>query len=117
MTAIAKLLGGLSKLPSTPIDANAVEVKIGDGELGPSDYVRFIALRIDSTDAQRWKDAAKGLVQRPQYSEPITRPAWWVSQLDYEKLTFRGVSAFTEVEDGWMGVHDDGRVFVVLITR
>lgn len=114
---VTKTLGGAAVLPSTPLDANLLEVKIGDGVLGPSDYVRFMMVRIDTADVQRWKDASKALIQKPQYSEPLSRPSWWVSQLDYEKLTFRGVSVFTEVADGWMGVHDDGRVFVVLITR
>jgi hypothetical protein len=114
---VTKILGGPAALPSTPLDANGLEVKIGDGVLGPSDYVRFMMLRIDAADVQRWKDSSKALIQKPQYSEPSTRPNWWVSQLDYEKLTFRGISTFTEVADGWMGVHDDGRVFIVVITR
>lgn len=114
---VTRILGGLAALPSAPLDANGLEVRIGDGVLGPSDYVRFMMLRIDAADVQRWKEASKALIQKPQYSKPSTRPGWWVSQLDYEKLTFRGISSFTQAADGWMGVHDDGRVFIVVITR
>ena len=110
---ITRILGAAA--PTPLLDANFIEIKIGDGELGPSDYVRFAALKVDPASRDRWRALSAPLIKKPDYTEPPSTPAWWVSQADYEKLSFYDAASLG-LGDGWLGVADDGRVFLSTFT-
>ncbi len=111
---ITRILGAAA--PTPLLDANFIEIKIGDGELGPSDYVRFAVLKIDLASRERWLALSPPLIKKPDYAEPPSTPAWWVSQEDYEKLSFHDAFGLG-LGDGWIGVAEDGRVFLSTQTR
>ncbi len=111
---VTRILGAAA--PTPLLDANFIEIKIGDGVLGPSDYVRFIAITIDPASRDRWRALSPPLIKKPEYAEPPSTPAWWVSQADYERLSFHDASSLG-LGDGWLGVADNGRVFVATQTR
>jgi|GEM_PF-3245881 len=101
---VTKILVNQEPLPSPLQDAYFLQQKIGDGELGPSDYVSFAMLDINPGDLSAWRSKLLLLKKRPGYAQPQSLKDWWVTAADYPTLELYELSPYTNRIHGWIGI-------------
>jgi hypothetical protein len=104
--------------PPTPIlDAYFRQERIGDGELGPADYRTFWMIAVAPADLPQWQALLSPLDTPPDYQQPATPQAWWITQADFTALTFYKPESLTNSVHGWIGVSSaTGRMFIFTFT-
>jgi hypothetical protein len=106
--------------PPTPIrDGRLLQVQLGDGELGPSDFHVFVMASIDPTPSNlaAWRGVFNApLDPRPGYVSPNPTPAWWLAESAHAARVFYDAGAFSQ-NDGWISIGDDGVVYAFTTTR
>ena len=104
IAAVVKLLSKKTQPPGTILDANFLEEKTGDGELGPSDYSDYFALTVPVDSISKWKTLLKPLPQKPNYTKPTSPITWWISAEDFTSLEFYQHSPLFNRGFGWVGI-------------
>ncbi len=102
------MLTSSDALPGVLLDAHFLEERIGDGELGPSDFVSFAALSVAPADVARWRASLPpldSLQDRPRFVTPKQPRAWWLRAADFPSLEFFSPATVTRRATGWVGVH------------
>jgi hypothetical protein len=81
------LIGRSGKLPGKVVDAHYLELRIGDGRLGPADYESFKRIEIDPTEAARWKEALKAGAKDyvAKYRAAPAEITWWLDQEQFRE--------------------------------
>jgi hypothetical protein len=102
-----------NSLPIGPQDAQVLSVKLGDGELGPSDYQYFVAIQYDPDSLQDWQ-SGKAPLDTPAYRAPQPVPAWWPDTARFQTLTFYSGDGI--VRNGWIAVGEDGWLYAYAAT-
>lgn len=76
-----------NELPSPILDAQWVEVKIGDDWLGPADYRLYLRLKVDPAEVENWRYQ---LTQAKEAAKPPSPPeiGSWPGPSSGERLTF-----------------------------
>ncbi len=104
---IEVLLKQYQPFPKPLENAHFLEEKIGDGILGPADYLRFYALTASSINLSDWVKTLKIIEQRPSYTAPAVLPPWWVTKQDFNTLKFYKLSTPSGEDHGWIGVSEN----------
>jgi hypothetical protein len=101
-------------MPIGPLDAHMLSIKLGDGELGPSDYRYFVAVQYDPDSLQDWQ-AGKPPIDSPAYTTPQPTPAWWPDARRFQSLSF--YSADGILQNGWIAIGENGWLYAFASTR
>lgn len=101
---ITQLLVTQEPLPSPLNNAYFLEEKIGDNQLGPSDYVSSGMLEIKPNDLPAWRGKLLPLKVQPDYVAPQTSPEWLVKADDYSSLESFKLRPYTQRIHGWIGI-------------
>ena len=117
VAGVSRVIEAHAALPSEIIDAHLVEIRIGDGQLGPSDYRSFIWIKVSPDDIGKWKSVlSTPPADSPAYDAPPTKPAWWLPESDYIKLTkYDSLTLFNR--HGWIAIDDEGNVYALTYTQ
>jgi hypothetical protein len=119
VATITRQLSRNGKLPGILLDAQFLEEKVGNGVLGPSDFLAFYALTVPVADLPAWRAAlaATPVVNGPAaHAAPKSATPWWVSTTDFEKLELFGPKSLTGRFNGWVGLAPDGHIFIYAFT-
>lgn len=117
VNVITAMLTKSSTLPTTMIDAQFVEEKIGDGELGPADYRTFALIEIEPSDIAKWQGNLTPLAQIPSYAAPSQPYEWWVDEDAFATLLFYEPAPLTQHFNGWIALDpQQGKVYVFSFT-
>src|SRR5688572_24882572 len=85
---VTAMLAKLHALPTPIVDAQFVEEKIGDDELGPADYRAFTLLEIAPENVAAWQDILIPLETTPGHAAPSQPTSWWVDEDAFASLQF-----------------------------
>ncbi|NJM66159.1 MAG: hypothetical protein HC851_11150 [Acaryochloris sp. RU_4_1] len=102
--AVTQILAVQEPLPSPLQDAFYAEQQLGDGNLGPSDYVSFGMVRVRPSDLLAWQRKLIPLKIQPDYAAPQPKKPWWVNASDYSTLEFYQLQPYTNRLQGWIGI-------------
>lgn len=102
--AVTQILSVQDSLPSPLQDAFYAEQQLGDGYLGPSDYVSFAMVKVRSSDLPAWQRKLIPLKMRPDYVVRQPEKPWWVSASNYSTLEFYQLQPYTNRLHGWIGI-------------
>lgn len=117
IVGVTKLLFKDKNLASPILDAQFVEEKLGDGELGPSDYRRFSMLQVAPQDLVKWTTLFEPLSEQVAYVSPISKRSWWVEEGAFNKLAFFKPEALAGSTNGWVGVdRQTGQIYLFTFT-
>lgn len=114
--AVTKILVIQDPLPSPLRDAYFLEKRLGDGVLGPSDYISFGMLEVDSTDLPAWRSKLLPLKMQPGYvsPDPIN---WWISAANYPTLELYQLRPYTHRIHGWIGIDSkNSKIYIYTFT-
>jgi hypothetical protein len=114
VAALERLLDG--RAPAPIADGKLLQIRHGDGELGPSDFQIFALIETGPSDIAAWRTAGAPLAGSPSCDAPLDAPAWWLSPAECATAVHRDVAWFS-ANDGAMAVLADGRVFIFTATR
>ena len=96
-------------------DARLIEVKIGDGQLGPSDYQSFLWIKLSPDQVTAWTAELTPLSKVPHYSVPPTKTDWWLTKEVFdEAVKYEARNRFGR--SGWTVITKDGNVFAMTFT-
>lgn len=98
-------------------DARLIEIRIGDGQLGPSDFQSYVWIKLSPDDCKTWTDSLKSPPDAtPRYSAPPTNADWWLTSEAFVELK-KYDSWSTFGRQGWIVVDEDGNVFAMTFTN
>jgi hypothetical protein len=121
VAAVQKVLHVLPPLANTIRDAHALEERIGDGRLGPSDFTNFQSLHVAPSDVALWRAALAPLAvpsDSPNYTEPAQPVSWWVAGPEFASLEFFSAQTLTGRSTGWVGMHAaSGAIYIYSFTQ
>ena len=105
-------------IPPTPIlDAQFVEEKIGDDELGPADYRTFTQIAVAPADIPTWQALLTPLDAAPAYSAPPQAYTWWVQEDAFNALQFYAPDTFSNRTNGWIAIDaQSGMIYIYSFT-
>ena len=117
VAGVSRVIQSHTDLPSAISDAHLVELQIGDGQLGPSDFRSFVWIKISPDDIAKWKSAVQATpVDLPSYESPETSRAWWITEAQFAKsTTFDPRPLFNR--NGWVTIDDGGNIFAFTYTQ
>ena len=114
---ISAMLAQGSTLPTPLRDAQFVEVKLGDGELGPADYRAFILLEVAPDAVSQWVNTLTPLPHPPTYAEPGQPYAWWVDAARFATLDYYAPDSLTQRTNGWVAIDAArGQIYIYTYT-
>ena len=119
VAAVTKIVTTHSQLPSPLLDANFVEERTGDGNLGPSDFRSFAVLSVAPADLPAWRTALTPLEAHnipPAYAALKHTLPWWLPAADFSGLEFHSPKSLTGRPNGWVGIAPNGKIFVYSFT-
>ena len=117
IVGVTKLLFKDKNLASPILDAQFVEEKLGDGELGPSDYRRFSMLQVAPQDLVKWIALFEPLSEQVAYASPTSKHNWWVEEAAFNKLEFFKPDVLAGSTNGWIGVaRQTGQIYLFTFT-
>jgi hypothetical protein len=119
ISQFTNLLPKQLKLPSPILDAHFNEEKLGDGVLGPADYLDFYAFNVAPEQVDAWRSSFTPLPNNAlpvNYVAPKQARAWWVSAQTFNTLTFYDAKAITGRNNGWVGVSSNGEIYAYSYT-
>ena len=115
--AVSALIAKHSSLPTAIEDANFLEERTGDGELGPSDYQDFYVVQVARQDVQRWSQQLHPLQQAPEYVAPPQSRSWWIDRKAFSSLQFYEPVPLTGRSTGWIGIsRQTGKIYIFTFT-
>ena len=114
IAAVSRFFG--AKLPSKIGDSQLHQLQLGDGELGPSDFVTHVSVSVDVADVPAWRAAGAPLSEPLPNDATGDAPAWWIGESAFKTCSQHSVNWFT-ANDGWMVVCDDGHIYVKTFTQ
>ncbi len=117
VAAVSRVIQSHVDLPSTIADAHLIEIQIGNGQLGPSDFRSFVWIKVSPDDIANWKSVLQAApIDSPTYKSPATAPPWWITQAQFAKsTTFDPHPLFNR--NGWVTIDDDGNIFAFTYTQ
>lgn len=118
--AIARLIPSTApyaELADAIEDARLIELKFGDGVLGPADYCSYLWIEIAPDRVGRWQSVLQPTTDAPSYDLPPTNPSWWLTRTDFDRIPkYEAFPLF--MRDGWIAVADDrSHIFARACTR
>ena len=117
VSVITAMLAKFSTLPTAMIDAQFVEEKIGDSELGPADYRTFTLIEIAPDDVATWQGILTPLAHPPSYAAPSQPYEWWVGEDAFATLVFYEPAPLTQHLNGWIALDpQQGKIYVFSFT-
>ena len=117
VAAVSRVIESSAELPSTIQDARLIELQLGDGYLGPSDFQSFIWIKILPDQVERWRSTLKSPpFDSPTYETPPTKPQWWLSDSSFIQLTKYDSRALLG-RNGWIVIQEDGNIFAKTYTQ
>jgi hypothetical protein len=99
--------------PGRVLDAQCREEQIGDGVLGPSDFIFYCAFSVPPAEVDAWTRLLTQAGAPVHYAAPRTAPGWWLSREEFEAAEHYepGVLGFTM--HGWVAVSaESGRIYI-----
>jgi hypothetical protein len=115
--AVSEIIAQSTSLPTPLLDAQFVEEKIGDGELGPSDYRAFTLLQVAPADLPKWQAVLTPLERTPAYSAPTQPYAWWVEESEFATLQFYAPDSLSGRINGWVAIDvNTARIYIYSFT-
>jgi hypothetical protein len=121
VATMRKMLPSLSGITAPILDAHALEVQVGDGNLGPSDFVLYYSFTVRPADLSQWAAAlgpAAPAAFRPAYAAPSGGTPWWVAPAAFSRLTFYLGSNVVAVDRGWVGIDRAvSRIYIYRFTQ
>lgn len=111
-------------LPTPILDAHFVEERMGDGELGPSDFRDFYHIEVAPQDVGQWTqiltpitDTSGDNAPKPRYEKPKSYRDWWISPHDFGSLEFYEQDTLGGRDQGWIGVsRQKGQIYIFAYT-
>lgn len=114
---VTSMLANFHALPTPIVDAQFVEEKIGDDELGPADYRAFTMLEIAPENLAAWQDILTPLDAPPDYQTPSQPYSWWVAEDDFPVMQFYAPEPLTGRTNGWVALDTpSGKLFIYSFT-
>lgn len=104
---MSRMLQAPDSIEATIRDAQFIEERIGDGNLGPSDFQAYYAISIDPVLITRWTAVLPALpadAMPASHVAPRSAPEWWVRDSDFSRLRFFSPASVTSRRTGWIGV-------------
>ena len=90
--------------PGKVVDARFIELQIGDGRLGPTDFKFFARIDIDPEEIGRWRNILKpGTASAsPEFTSPGPPASWWLGESGFDKAAlFQPKELFGRI-NGWV---------------
>lgn len=113
---VTAILNKISTPPTTILDANLLEERIGDGNLGPSDVRTYIQLQVTPTEIARWQEMLTTLPTSPSFVAPANAPSWWIEESEFGKLGFYEPTALIGA-NGWVAIGmNQGTIYIYSFT-
>jgi hypothetical protein len=104
-------------LPTAIADAHFLEERIGDGELGPSDYRDFYVVDVATQDIEQWSQGLIPLQEVPEYVEPPQPRNWWIDRDAFTSLQFYEPTPLTGRSTGWIAISRQiGKIYIFTFT-
>ena len=117
VAGVTRVIESNAKLPSDILDARLIELQVGDGAFGPSDYRSFIWIKVSADEITKWKSALKTPPdETPTYDAPPSKPQWWLSEKSYDALIKYDCWSLFQ-RQGWIVIQDDGNIFALTYTQ
>ena len=115
--AVTKTLTAPDALPSPILDARLLEERIGDGNLGPSDYRTFILIQVAPEDIPLWIETLEALPAIPDYQVPSHPAEWWPDAERFATVSYFAPGTLTRRIHGWIAVDAQrGEIFIYTFT-
>jgi hypothetical protein len=117
VATVTGMLSRIQALPTPLADAEFVEEKIGDDNLGPADYRAFTMLVIAPENIAAWQAMLTPLADRPDYQAPDQPYSWWLTQDAFNALQFYAPDQLTGRANGWVAVDlEAGTIYIYSYT-
>lgn len=115
--AVTQILVIQEPLPSPLLDAYFLEKRLGDGVLGPSDYISFGMLEVDPANLPAWRSKLLPLKVQPDYVTPKPIKNWWISSANYPTLELYELRPYTNRSHGWIGIDSkNSKIYIYTFT-
>jgi hypothetical protein len=117
IATVSATISKVRALPSAILDAQAVEEKIGDGDLGPSDWRSFSVVVVAHQDVDKWRKLLIPIATKPTYTQPNRRDDWWIDRVNFDSLQFYEPVTLTNRNNGWIGISSKtGQIYLFTFT-
>lgn len=114
---VTAMLAKFNALPTPIVDAQFVEEKIGDDELGPADYRAFTLLEIAPENVAAWQDILVPLDTTPGHAAPSQPTSWWIAEDAFASLQFYAPDTLTGKTNGWVALDpQSGKIYIYSFT-
>jgi len=97
-------------------NARLIELKFGDGILGPADYCSYLWIEVPPEQVSQWKSILQPTTAPLLYDAPPTKPSWWLTQTRFDLLPKYDPFPLFQ-RNGWIAVDDLGNIFARTCTQ
>jgi len=112
------LLRENESLPSPLRNAYLLEVKIGDGRMGPSDYQTYCSFEVAPSEIERWIEDLGAPIEKPlPFEMPELDRFWWPDRETLKQLAFHPGKSLSGRVNSWAAIDPKaGRIHVYSFT-
>lgn len=109
-----KIIVPLAEVPSKILDAQYIETQIGDGRIGPSDFLFYALIKVPIEDAKKWSQGLKEPYNGvTDFSSPAGDKKWWLTEEKFKNFKLYETKTYFGRFNGWMAIDDaNGRIYV-----
>jgi len=114
IAVMKKIIEPLAEVPSKILDTEYLETRIGDGRMGPSDFLFYAIIEVPKEDIKEWSQELKEPYNGVQYfSSPAGNKKWWLTEARFKNLKLYETKTYFGRFNGWMAIDDaNGLIYV-----
>lgn len=114
IAVMKKIIEPLAEVPSKILDTEYLETRIGDGRMGPSDFLFYAIIEVPKGEAKKWsqnlKEPYNGVTG---FSSPEIPNKWWLAKEKFLELRLYETKTYFGRFNGWMAIDDaNGLIYV-----
>ena len=102
-----KIIEPLAEVPSEILDAQYIELRRGDGRMGPSDFLFYALIKVPKEEAKKWsQDLKEPYNGSTHFSSPVGDKKWWLTEAKFKNLQLYETKTHFGRFNGWMAIDD-----------
>lgn len=114
IAVMKKIIEPLAEVPSRILDTEYLETRIGDGRMGPSDFLFHAIIEVPKEDIKEWfQDLKEPYNGVKDFSSPAGEEKWWLTKEKFMELKLYETKTYFGRYNGWMAIDDaNGLIYV-----
>lgn len=106
-----------TQLPSSVLEVDFVEISLGDGDFGPSDFVFYARFKVSKSELPKWIKGLKEINNTLDDQFPTPKFSWWLKKAKFETLNTYEAEKYFGRPNGWLAIDkESGYIYAYTFT-